>query len=162
MANRYLEKVAANAYKTFLAGKGVDVAGMSGAGLLAAAPKSVNTGTFSQFNQTANKIGLQASPNLKVPKGPRGFGMIGSGIKAPIRKRLDAIKASGGNLQGALQQGVAAKKAGSGLIGKALSFAKKKPLFAAGAALATGLAGAATLGNKDNGNQPMYGGYPQY
>lgn len=162
LANRYLEKVAANAYKSYLAGKGVDVAGISSGSLLAAAPKSPNVGTFGQFNQTANKIGLQANPSLKVPKGPSGFGVIGSGIKAPKQKRLDAIKASGGTLQEALQNSAAAKKAGSGILGKALGFAKKKPLLAAGGAVAAGLAGAKLLSNHDNSSQPMYGGYPQY
>lgn len=182
MANRYLEKVAANAYKSYLASKGTDVAGISSGSLLAAAPKSTSAGSFSQFGRTANRISALANPGFKPPPGPGKSLGIGSRVKAPMAikptnaSRLAAIKNSGGTaingvtpkgtLQGALQASAAKKVEGAGmgrgLLGKALGFAKKNPLLAAGGAVAAGLAGTKLLNNNDNSSQPMYGGYPQY
>ena len=185
MQNIYLEKIAANAYKRHLAGKGVNVEGISNQSLMAAAPASRSAGSFTKMDQAANRIGKKSIPGFKPMPKPSlasrvnkavGIGPVmkttGSVISEGALKRHDALHAQGKTLRDALHAYVSAKQKAQaaassgvkGILGKATGLAKKHPLaVGAGAvgagAVAAGVAAKSLMSGKSPEPQIAYSQY---
>ena len=169
--NQYLEKIAGNAYKNRLAAKGMNVEGISSQSLVSAIPAAKKPGSFGQMTQAANRIGKAANPKFNAGPKPslgsrvRQMAGVGPGISAGAQGKLTAMKTQGKTLGQTLQSHVAAKQAAGaaaqggakGILGKALGFAKKNPLMAAGGALAAGVGVGSMMGGRKS--EPQYGPY---
>ncbi|HET8686052.1 MAG TPA: hypothetical protein VFM18_05230 [Methanosarcina sp.] len=167
MSNPYLEKVAANAYKRYLASKGQNVSGISNQSLLAAAPSSKSKGAFTGMSSKANKMGVMPSVkpsvmsrvNQATGRGPT-LSVTGSPLSMGAKARMAGLNESGKTLGDALKAHAMSKQTTSvasggvkGILGKAIGFAKKNPLLTAGAALAGGALAGSAMSRK---SQPSY------
>lgn len=156
MSNKYLEKVAANAFKSRMQAQGHDFTGMTNAQVANNHRLGGSTGDSLGKGNLQDRLSTRKAgnfvPDNKTVQLPRG--VVKQKTGGLFSKTVSKVESSTGGVTANSAMRTTVKPAAAtgmkGLLGKGVSLIKKNPLLAAGGALVAGAVGHKAMSGSSN------------